>query len=69
MSFAHFLLYLLTDLVSDEEDGEDSKNLFSSAKGWMSFHLTLKAQITTAADNKFCDIFPYLKKKIRYDIS
>ena len=31
----------LTDLVSDEEDEEDSKNLFSSAKGWMSFDLIL----------------------------
>ena len=25
--------------------------------------LTLKAPITTAADDKFCDIFPYLKKE------
>ena len=27
--------------------------------------LTLKAPITTAADNKFCDIFPNVLKKIR----
>ena len=31
--------------------------------------LTLKAQIMTAADDKFCDIFPNFLKKIRYDIS
>ena len=30
--------------------------------------LTLKAPITTAADDKFCDIFPYFQK-IRYGIS
>ena len=32
-------------------------------------HLTLIAAITTAADDKFCDIFPNFQKKIRYDIS
>ena len=31
--------------------------------------LTLKAPITTAADDKFCDIFPNFFKEIRYDIS
>ena len=31
--------------------------------------LTLKGPITTAADDKFCDIFPSFKKKIRNDIS
>ena len=31
--------------------------------------LTLQAPITTAADNKFCNIFPYFRKKIRCDIS
>ena len=30
--------------------------------------VTLKAPITTAADDKFCDIFPNFRKKIRYDI-
>ena len=33
------------------------------------FFWTLKALITTAADDKFCDIFPNFRKKIRYDIS
>ena len=27
--------------------------------------LTLKAPITTAADNKYCDIFPHFRKKNR----
>ena len=27
------------------------------------FKLTLKAPITTAADNKFCDIFPHFRQK------
>ena len=31
-------------------------------------HLTLKAPITTAADDKFCEIFPNFRKKIRYMI-
>ena len=31
--------------------------------------LTLKASITTAADDKFCDIFPNFRKKIRYYVS
>ena len=31
--------------------------------------LTLKAPITTAADDKFCNISPNFWKKIRYDIS
>ena len=31
--------------------------------------LILKAPITTAADDKFCDIFPNFQKNIRYDIS
>ena len=31
--------------------------------------LTLKAPITTAAENKFCDIIPNFQKKIRYDVS
>ena len=35
----------------------------------MKFRLTLKVPITTAADEKFCDIFPNFKKKIRYLIS
>ena len=33
------------------------------------FFLTLKVLITAAADDKFCDIFPNFRKKIRYDIS
>ena len=32
-------------------------------------HITLIAPITTAADDKFCDIFSNFLKKIRYDIS
>ena len=32
-------------------------------------YLIQKAPITTAADNKFCDIFPNFQKKIGYDIS
>ena len=31
--------------------------------------LTLKAPITNAADDKFCNIFPNFRKKIRYDVS
>ena len=31
--------------------------------------LTLKALITTAADDKFCDIIPNFSTKIRYDIT
>ena len=31
--------------------------------------LTLKATITTTADDKFCDTFPNFQKLIRYDIS
>ena len=31
--------------------------------------LTLKAPITTAAEDKFCDIFFQFSKKIRYDIT
>ena len=30
--------------------------------------LTLKAPITTAADDKFCDVFSNFQKKIRYDL-
>ena len=30
--------------------------------------LTLKAPITTAADDKFCNIFPNFSKEIRNDI-
>ena len=30
--------------------------------------ISLKAPITTAADNKFCDIFPFFEKN-NYDIS
>ena len=33
------------------------------------FFLTLKVLIQAAADDKFCDIFPNFRKKIRYDIS
>ena len=33
------------------------------------FLLTLKAPITTAADDKFFNIFPNFRKKIRYEIS
>ena len=31
--------------------------------------LTLKAPITTEADDKFCNIFPNFQIKIRYDMS
>ena len=31
--------------------------------------LTIKAPIMTAAEDKFCDIFPNFRKKIRYYIS
>ena len=31
--------------------------------------LTLKAPVTTAADDKFCDTFPNFRKKIRYSIT
>ena len=31
--------------------------------------LNLKAPIMTAADDKFCIIFPNFRKKIRYDIT
>ena len=31
--------------------------------------LTLKSPITTAADDKFCDIYPNFQQKIRYDIT
>ena len=31
--------------------------------------LILKAPIMTAADDKFCNIFPNFQKKIRYDIT
>ena len=34
-----------------------------------SWKLTIKEPITTAADNKFFDIFSNLLKKIMYDIS
>ena len=30
--------------------------------------LTIKATITTAADDKFCDIFPSFRQKVRYEI-
>ena len=33
----------------------------------MPAYLTLKAPITTAADDKFCDIFPNFRK-VRYNI-
>ena len=33
------------------------------------FMINLKAPITTEADDKFCDIFPSFRKKIRCDIS
>ena len=37
---------------------------------YKSLHLTLKVPITTAADDKFCEIFPNLKnKQTRYGIS
>ena len=37
--------------------------------GILQLNFTLKAPITTAADDKFCDIFFNYQKKIRYDIS
>ena len=36
---------------------------------WIISVLTLKAPITTAADDKFCDIFHNFQKKIRHDIT
>ena len=42
--------------------------LFESSTAYIT-KLTLKASITIAADDKFCDIFPSFRKKIRYGIS
>ena len=36
---------------------------------WCHCTLTLKAPITTAEDDKFCDIFHNFRQKIRYDIT
>ena len=44
-------------------------DIFRTPKIMAGQGLTLRAPITTAADDKFCDIFPYFWKKIRYDIS
>ena len=37
--------------------------MLKNDKVYKSFFLTLKALITTAADDKFCDIFPNFRKK------
>ena len=60
-------------------EGSTSYNFISFSeeslrKNWIftvchSKHLTLKVPITTAADDKFCDIFPNFRKKIRHNIS
>ena len=43
--------------------------LFLTCANLIEIMLTLKAPITTAADDKFCDIFTNFLQKIRYDVT
>ena len=40
-----------------------NRQYFEDKKYWQNKQLTLKAPITTAADDKFCNIFPNFRKK------
>ena len=46
----------------------DSSYILSISHHNSERELTLKAPITTAEDDNFCDIFSNFRKKIRYDI-
>ena len=48
---------------------KDKFELSITIEGNWGLLLTLKAPITIAADDKFCDIFSNFRKRIRYDIS
>ena len=63
----HILVASILTFLNTVNNNMQQKSLvFSDA---VFFILFPKAPIRTAADDKFCDIFPNFRKKIRYDIS
>ena len=73
--FRHLLITFANSLDPDQDGQTVGPDLDSNhltliifLKNVVVFYLTHKAPITTAAEDKFSDIFPYFGKK-RHDIS